>query len=142
MSIISFVLRRLCGGLLLLLVVDAGPDESAGACCTHADNITEAARGHRQAPAAALTAAGFVNYHYPTEWWHWSFGWRRSGGPGRGRQRTHLVGVYDAAVDQLVMHVEGNSPLPGGVAGSWSVHPAAQDRKRPYGPFRMPSFCC
>ncbi|MDX2694788.1 dipeptidase [Streptomyces ipomoeae] len=52
--------------------VNAGPEDSAGACYTGADNITAEARAHRDALAAALTAAGLVNY--PTEWWHWSYG--------------------------------------------------------------------
>ncbi|WP_409467175.1 M15 family metallopeptidase [Streptomyces sp. HC307] len=52
--------------------VDASPEESAGACYTCADNISDEARGHRGILAGALAAAGFVNY--PTEWWHWSFG--------------------------------------------------------------------
>ncbi|MFA3874140.1 M15 family metallopeptidase [Streptomyces sp. MMCC 100] len=52
--------------------VNATPEESAGACYTHADNITEEARSHRAVLSNALTAAGLVNY--PTEWWHWSYG--------------------------------------------------------------------
>lgn len=46
--------------------------ESAGACCTHADNIGDEARSHRDILGTALTAVGLVNY--PTEWWHWSHG--------------------------------------------------------------------
>ncbi|GGN75300.1 D-alanyl-D-alanine dipeptidase [Streptomyces albiflavescens] len=52
--------------------VNANPEESDGACYTDADNIGATARAHRQLLAAALTAAGLVNY--PTEWWHWSYG--------------------------------------------------------------------
>jgi D-alanyl-D-alanine dipeptidase len=52
--------------------VNATPEESAGACCTRAVNISEEARSHRDILGAALTAAGLVNY--PTEWWHWSYG--------------------------------------------------------------------
>lgn len=52
--------------------MNADPEESKGACYTHADNISEEARANRQLLGAALTAAGLVNY--PTEWWHWSFG--------------------------------------------------------------------
>lgn len=52
--------------------MNATPEESAGACYTHADNISDEARAHRQLLSAALTATGLVNY--PTEWWHWSYG--------------------------------------------------------------------
>ncbi|MFG2983848.1 M15 family metallopeptidase [Streptomyces sp. NPDC048258] len=52
--------------------VNADPEESAGACYTHATDIGPAARAHREILGAALTAAGLVNY--PTEWWHWSYG--------------------------------------------------------------------
>ncbi|MGW1674352.1 M15 family metallopeptidase [Streptomyces sp. NPDC002324] len=52
--------------------VNAGPEESAGACYTGADDISAEARAHRETLGAALCAAGLVNY--PTEWWHWSYG--------------------------------------------------------------------
>ena len=52
--------------------MNATPEESAGACYTHADNISTEARSHRTLLGTALTAAGLVNY--PTEWWHWSYG--------------------------------------------------------------------
>jgi D-alanyl-D-alanine dipeptidase len=52
--------------------IDATPEDSAGACYTAADNIGEEARANRGVLAAAMEAAGLVNY--PTEWWHWSFG--------------------------------------------------------------------
>lgn len=52
--------------------LNASPEESDGACYTHADNITPEARRHREILGTALTAAGLVNY--PTEWWHWSYG--------------------------------------------------------------------
>ena len=52
--------------------IDADPEESGGACYTHAGNITDQARTNRAVLGDALTAAGFVNY--PTEWWHWSYG--------------------------------------------------------------------
>ncbi|MBZ6102134.1 M15 family metallopeptidase [Streptomyces olivaceus] len=52
--------------------MNATPEESAGACYTHADNITAEARTHRTTLGTALTSAGLVNY--PTEWWHWSYG--------------------------------------------------------------------
>lgn len=52
--------------------VDANPEESAGACYTHAGSISDEARAHRDILATALTTVGMVNY--PTEWWHWSFG--------------------------------------------------------------------
>jgi D-alanyl-D-alanine dipeptidase len=52
--------------------VDDTPEESGGACYTAAPGISETARQHRKILAAALEAAGLVNY--PTEWWHWSYG--------------------------------------------------------------------
>ncbi|GHE76327.1 D-alanyl-D-alanine dipeptidase [Streptomyces longispororuber] len=52
--------------------LDADPEDSDGACYTHAANIGARARAHRETLGSALTAAGLVNY--PTEWWHWSFG--------------------------------------------------------------------
>ncbi|SEG44557.1 D-alanyl-D-alanine dipeptidase [Actinacidiphila yanglinensis] len=52
--------------------MNATPEESAGACYTHADGIGEDARAHRDLLGTVLTAAGLVNY--PTEWWHWSYG--------------------------------------------------------------------
>lgn len=52
--------------------MNADPEESEGACYTHARNISEEARAHREVLGSVLTAAGLVNY--PTEWWHWSFG--------------------------------------------------------------------
>ncbi|GGS15036.1 hypothetical protein GCM10010252_63160 [Streptomyces aureoverticillatus] len=52
--------------------VDASPEDSAGACCTGAPNISDRARRNRLVLRAALTTAGLVNY--PTEWWHWSYG--------------------------------------------------------------------
>lgn len=52
--------------------MNASPEESDGACYTHAENISAEARSHRAVLSTALTAAGLVNY--PTEWWHWSYG--------------------------------------------------------------------
>ncbi|GAA3500237.1 M15 family metallopeptidase [Streptomyces prasinosporus] len=52
--------------------MNATPEESAGACYTQAENISEQARSHRDVLGAALATAGLVNY--PTEWWHWSYG--------------------------------------------------------------------
>ncbi|MFE5487371.1 M15 family metallopeptidase [Streptomyces sp. NPDC056527] len=52
--------------------MNASPEESAGACYTHAAGITAEARRNREILSAALAGAGFVNY--PTEWWHWSYG--------------------------------------------------------------------
>ncbi|MFD9907868.1 M15 family metallopeptidase [Streptomyces sp. NPDC059063] len=52
--------------------LNASPEESAGACYTHADGISADARANRRTLGAALTAVGLVNY--PTEWWHWSYG--------------------------------------------------------------------
>ncbi|MFF3784157.1 M15 family metallopeptidase [Streptomyces sp. NPDC001933] len=52
--------------------MNADPEESGGACYTHAADISEEARANRKLLDTALTAVGLVNY--PTEWWHWSFG--------------------------------------------------------------------
>ncbi|AYV31888.1 D-alanyl-D-alanine dipeptidase [Streptomyces sp. ADI95-16] len=52
--------------------MNAAPEESKGACYTHAANISEEARANRRLLGSALAVAGLVNY--PTEWWHWSFG--------------------------------------------------------------------
>lgn len=63
--------------------MNATPEESAGACYTHADSISDEARSHRAVLGTALTAAGLVNY--PTEWWHWSYGdryWALATGAG------------------------------------------------------------
>lgn len=46
--------------------MNATPEESAGACYTQADNISDQARSNRDILGTALTAAGLVNY--PTEW--------------------------------------------------------------------------
>ncbi|MEV6884926.1 M15 family metallopeptidase [Streptomyces sp. NPDC051135] len=52
--------------------MNADPEESEGACYTHAADISPEARAHRTLLGDVLTAAGLVNY--PTEWWHWSYG--------------------------------------------------------------------
>jgi D-alanyl-D-alanine dipeptidase len=52
--------------------VNASPEESGGACYTGHPSVGGQARRNRAVLAAALGAAGFVNY--PTEWWHWSYG--------------------------------------------------------------------
>lgn len=52
--------------------MNASPEESAGACYTHAPGLSPQVRANRSVLGAALTAAGLVNY--PTEWWHWSYG--------------------------------------------------------------------
>ncbi|QOV37463.1 M15 family metallopeptidase [Streptomyces ferrugineus] len=52
--------------------VNASPEESDGACYTHARAVGPRARDNRRMLGAALRAAGLVNY--PTEWWHWSYG--------------------------------------------------------------------
>ncbi|MFD9791947.1 M15 family metallopeptidase [Streptomyces sp. NPDC059070] len=52
--------------------MNAGPEESGGACYTDAAGIGEEARANRRLLGGVLTAAGLVNY--PTEWWHWSYG--------------------------------------------------------------------
>ena len=51
--------------------LDATPEDSDGRCFTAA-HVPPTSRALRDALAAALTGAGFVNY--PTEWWHWSHG--------------------------------------------------------------------
>ncbi|HEV7626968.1 MAG TPA: M15 family metallopeptidase [Streptomyces sp.] len=48
------------------------PEESSGACYTHAPGLPEEVSANRAVMIEALTAAGLVNY--PTEWWHWSYG--------------------------------------------------------------------
>ncbi|MFR0355468.1 M15 family metallopeptidase [Streptomyces sediminimaris] len=52
--------------------MNADPEQSDGACCTGAANISAEARARRGLLGRALGAAGLVNY--PTEWWHWSYG--------------------------------------------------------------------
>ncbi|MEU6319187.1 M15 family metallopeptidase [Streptomyces sp. NPDC047009] len=52
--------------------MNADPEESEGACYTHAANIGTEARANRKLLGSVLTDAGLVNH--PTEWWHWSFG--------------------------------------------------------------------
>ncbi|MGW8356808.1 M15 family metallopeptidase [Streptomyces wedmorensis] len=52
--------------------MNADPEESGGACYTHAPGISPRARAHRELLGGVLTAVGLVNY--PTEWWHWSYG--------------------------------------------------------------------
>jgi zinc D-Ala-D-Ala dipeptidase len=52
----------------------ATPEESNGACYTHAPDLPEQARLNRAEMIKVLTAVGMVNY--PTEWWHWSYGER------------------------------------------------------------------
>ncbi|WP_435747908.1 M15 family metallopeptidase [Nocardioides sp. SYSU DS0663] len=52
--------------------VDATPEESDGRCFTAAEDISAAARAHRDLLGEALGGQGLVNY--PTEWWHWSHG--------------------------------------------------------------------
>jgi D-alanyl-D-alanine dipeptidase len=51
--------------------VNASPEDSDGACYFSAP-VSPTARQNRGILAAALGAAGLVNY--PTEWWHWSYG--------------------------------------------------------------------
>jgi D-alanyl-D-alanine dipeptidase len=50
----------------------ATPEESGGACYTHAAGLPAQAHRNRLVMIKALTAVGMVNY--PTEWWHWSYG--------------------------------------------------------------------
>ncbi|MBV9026947.1 MAG: M15 family metallopeptidase [Streptomycetaceae bacterium] len=50
----------------------ATPEESGGACYTHAAGLSTQAQRNRAVMIEALNAVGMVNY--PTEWWHWSYG--------------------------------------------------------------------
>ncbi|WP_234322386.1 M15 family metallopeptidase [Streptomyces sp. NRRL S-1314] len=50
--------------------VNASPEESDGACFTHAPNLSDRARHHRTLLLTAMEGAGFTNY--ATEFWHFS----------------------------------------------------------------------
>ncbi|MEU3795679.1 M15 family metallopeptidase [Streptomyces fructofermentans] len=50
--------------------VNASPEESNGACFTHAPNLSNQARHHRTLLLNAMQGAGFTNYG--TEFWHFS----------------------------------------------------------------------
>lgn len=50
--------------------VNASPEESDGACFTHAPNLSDQARHHRTLLLSAMESAGFTNYG--TEFWHFS----------------------------------------------------------------------
>ncbi|MER6847671.1 M15 family metallopeptidase [Streptomyces flaveolus] len=50
--------------------VNASPEESDGACFTHAPNLSDRARHHRALLLNAMEKAGFTNYG--TEFWHFS----------------------------------------------------------------------
>lgn len=50
--------------------VNASPEESDGACFTHAPNLSDRARHHRTLLLNAMENAGFTNYG--TEFWHFS----------------------------------------------------------------------
>ncbi|MCM2515825.1 D-alanyl-D-alanine carboxypeptidase family protein, partial [Streptomyces griseoincarnatus] len=50
--------------------VNASPEESDGACFTHAPNLSDLARHHRTLLLTAMEGAGFTNYG--TEFWHFS----------------------------------------------------------------------
>ncbi|RPK92317.1 M15 family metallopeptidase [Streptomyces sp. ADI98-10] len=52
--------------------VNASPEESDGACFTHAVNLSDQARRHRSVLLTAMEGAGFTNYG--TEFWHFSAG--------------------------------------------------------------------
>jgi D-alanyl-D-alanine dipeptidase len=84
--------------------VNASPEESAGACFTDAPGIGAAARANRRLLAAALTAAGLVNY--PTEWWHWSYGdryWALATGAGHA-----LYGPQELPVVRLARYTKAD----------------------------------
>lgn len=70
--------------------VNASPEESDGACYTHAANIGARAAELRSLLGTALTATGLVNH--PTEWWHWSYGdryWALTTGVQAARYGPH-----------------------------------------------------
>ncbi|QLQ10753.1 MAG: dipeptidase [Nocardioidaceae bacterium] len=70
---VDLTLFDVCGDELDMgTPVDATPEASQGRCYFAAGDISPDARAHRDLLAAALGAAGLVNY--PTEWWHWSYG--------------------------------------------------------------------
>ncbi|MFB7403253.1 M15 family metallopeptidase [Streptomyces rubiginosohelvolus] len=50
--------------------VNASPEESNGACFTHAPNLSDQARHHRTLLLNVMDSAGFTNYE--TEFWHFS----------------------------------------------------------------------
>ncbi|MGA5519068.1 M15 family metallopeptidase [Streptomyces pseudogriseolus] len=50
--------------------VNASPEESDGACFTHAPDLSDQARHHRTLLLSAMEGAGFTNYG--TEFWHFS----------------------------------------------------------------------
>ncbi|MGW9410583.1 M15 family metallopeptidase [Streptomyces diastaticus] len=50
--------------------VNASPEESHGACFTHATNISDRARHHRTLLLNAMESADFTNYG--TEFWYFS----------------------------------------------------------------------
>ncbi|MFI1929242.1 M15 family metallopeptidase [Streptomyces sp. NPDC020330] len=50
--------------------VNASPEESNGACFTHAPNLSDQARHNRALLLSAMDSAGFTNYG--TEFWHFS----------------------------------------------------------------------
>ncbi|MEU8954875.1 M15 family metallopeptidase [Streptomyces sp. NPDC048518] len=50
--------------------VNASPEESDGACFTHAPNLSDSARHYRALLLDAMEGAGFTNYW--TEFWHFS----------------------------------------------------------------------
>ncbi|WP_185992745.1 M15 family metallopeptidase [Streptomyces sp. 130] len=52
--------------------MNAGPEESDGACYTDAASISPQAGANRALLSDALSAGGLINYG--TEWWHWSYG--------------------------------------------------------------------
>ncbi|MET9103720.1 M15 family metallopeptidase [Streptomyces antibioticus] len=52
--------------------VNASPEESKGACYTHAPGLSSRASTNRATLGRALSTAGLINYG--TEWWHWSYG--------------------------------------------------------------------
>ncbi|MFG3153934.1 M15 family metallopeptidase [Streptomyces sp. NPDC048219] len=52
--------------------VNASPEESDGACFTHAPNLSDQVRRHRTVLLGVMEGAGFTNYG--TEFWHFSAG--------------------------------------------------------------------
>ncbi|MFE3387425.1 M15 family metallopeptidase [Streptomyces anulatus] len=66
--------------------VNASPEESDGACFTHAPNLSDRAYYHRTLLLNAMEDAGFTNY--ATEFWHFSAGDRYG---ALMRQEPHAV---------------------------------------------------
>ncbi|WP_435298123.1 M15 family metallopeptidase [Streptomyces sp. YPW6] len=85
--------------------VNASPEESDGACFTHAPDLGDQARHHRTLLLDAMDSAGFTNYG--TEFWHFSAADR-----------------YDALMRQAPYARYGPIELPWPAAGTRPLHRA------------------